>query len=301
MKKKNKFIRKSIPLLAILSSTLLLTSCNKNKGDDWGIINEEGTELLEKLHYEVIMRHTKYITYGSYMGYVAPGRDGGSIDADPNNLGQFVDFYTGMRYSSASSGISREHVWACGNSSNMWSHDKNAGIHYVDNPDYKGGGSDLFHIRPVNTEVNTRRGNAKIYVFKENEECYEYPNFETPYKIKTEAESAFSSKFEPADEIKGDIVRILMYVYTHYTNIGDNSDFPERVQGYLGSLNLANVFHSSYSTEDIHRLMVEWNEKDPVDDIEKHRNEVIKGIQGNTNPFVDHPEYMKKIFFPDDE
>ena len=39
--------------------------------------------------------------------------------------------------------------------------------------------------------------------------------------------------------------------------------------------------------------------QDPVDDFEMSRNEVIYGIQGNRNPFIDHPEYVSILWGSD--
>jgi endonuclease I len=42
--------------------------------------------------------------------------------------------------------------------------------------------------------------------------------------------------------------------------------------------------------------LIEWHENDPVDDFEMNRNNVIESIQGNRNPFIDHPEFVNKIW-----
>ncbi len=37
----------------------------------------------------------------------------------------------------------------------------------------------------------------------------------------------------------------------------------------------------------------EWSANDPPDEHERHRNKEIQRIQGNRNPFIDHPEWLK--------
>ena len=43
-------------------------------------------------------------------------------------------------------------------------------------------------------------------------------------------------------------------------------------------------------------LLLKWNKLDPVDDLEKQRNNVGEEIQGNRNPFIDYPEFADKIW-----
>ena len=39
-----------------------------------------------------------------------------------------------------------------------------------------------------------------------------------------------------------------------------------------------------------------WHAEDPVDDLERHRVDVVWQHQGNRNPFIDHPEWANCIF-----
>jgi endonuclease I len=38
-----------------------------------------------------------------------------------------------------------------------------------------------------------------------------------------------------------------------------------------------------------------WHFKDPPDKIEKTRNSLIEQVQGNRNPFIDHPEIVERV------
>lgn len=40
-------------------------------------------------------------------------------------------------------------------------------------------------------------------------------------------------------------------------------------------------------------MLKQWSEQDPVSVHERHRNHEIQKIQGNRNPFIDHPEWLK--------
>ena len=52
----------------------------------------------------------------------------------------------------------------------------------------------------------------------------------------------------------------------------------------------------------IHALLATlliWNETDTVDDFEQNRNNIIYSYQHNRNPFIDHPEYINRIWTGD--
>jgi len=87
--------------------------------------------------------------------------------------------------------------------------------------------------------------------------------------------------FYPGDEWKGDVARIVMYMYLRYP-----------------SQCLANDTASSLNTfsEDMPDVFLEWNAQDPVSDFEIQRNNVIADIQGNRNPFIDNPYLATQIW-----
>ena len=75
--------------------------------------------------------------------------------------------------------------------------------------------------------------------------------------------------FEPLDNVKGDIARIIFYLMVRYQE-ADNYSFTTVAQSK--------------------EMLLRWNEIDPVDEFEMKRNEESYKIQGNRNPFIDHPE-----------
>lgn len=248
-----------------------------------------GGTLLYNLHVLTLSRHTTMVRYSQFSTYEQSTTQPRSVDTDAAEPSKNVLLYTGKKVSKPGSGWNREHVWPCANSGGMWTHNKEDGDNYVDKSTYVGGGSDLYHVRPATSSVNTARGNSKFIEFGPNDTFYEYGDG-GPYKLKCDVSSGqFANKCEPADGQKGDIARILMYVYTRYNKIGDYND------KYCGTLALTNVF--GYSTqEEAQEIMCKWNAIDPVDDTERLRNDTIEKIQGNRNPFVDHPELMAPCF-----
>jgi hypothetical protein len=87
----------------------------------------------------------------------------------------------------------------------------------------------------------------------------------------------------PGDEWKGDIARMMMYMYVRYptqclaTNVGAGS--------------------TSFSTfGDMPNIFLEWNTEDPVSQYELNRNNILNTLQGNRNPFIDNP-YLATIIW----
>src|SRR5690606_31390458 len=85
--------------------------------------------------------------------------------------------------------------------------------------------------------------------------------------------------FEPIDEFKGDIARILFYFATRYETQVDSWGFT-MFNGTEGQ-----VFKPAFL-----QILKEWHDLDPVSDFEIARNNAAYIYQGNRNPYIDHPE-----------
>jgi len=97
--------------------------------------------------------------------------------------------------------------------------------------------------------------------------------------------SAGNTVYEPRDEHKGDAARAILYMMVRYDDI----------DGYDWGLNSVNA-NSGVDPQDL-GLLIQWHEQDPPDQWEIERNDYIQSIQGNRNPFIDHPEYINYIDF----
>ena len=125
-----------------------------------------------------------------------------------------------------------------------------------------GPGTDAHHIRAADVTFNADRGN-RLYADGEGDAG--------PVGI----------YWYPGDEWKGDIARMMMYMYVRYntrclaTNVGSGA--------------------TSYNV-DMPDIFLEWNEEDPVSDFERIRNNTLQSIQGNRNPFIDNPYLATRIW-----
>ena len=282
-------------------------------------LTKSGGRLIQQLQKMCFDKHTNWVKYGQLASYYVKTSSHNSCDAISDGNAKFQLFYTASEVTSYTSNENREHVWPCANSAGLWTHDKPTGFspHYVDNSNYVGGGSDLYHVRPCNGSINTARGNSSFCDFDDPE----YAGYDTgdslvslkdkngKYSIKlygadqtSSGGYQYASRAEVADEMKGDLARIILYMYVHYQS---RDEAPE---GYvisggnkfyysdmLGSLSLKSIL--GYDDEErCKEKLIEWNEMDPPNEVEKLRNTTVQKIQGNRNPFVDHPELVSQMF-----
>lgn len=278
--------------------------------------------LQGEIHDYLIDQHHRYFKYSRELGAGVFQ----TIDKIPNS-DKMENFYTAKQADKYSSGSvtgkhNKEHVWPCANSTGLWYRSASYWEYLIDtNTNYWGGGSDLFHIRPCEHDVNEHRGNAKFYSFTSSETKYEIGEDGGTYKIKVDAQSR-PNKVEVADAFKGDVARIIMYIYVHYRVVGSRfvyysnnesdpspvynldeaihqgtgSDDKEHTPHVCGNLSLRNIFQGSSESASI-QLLKSWNAIDPVSEIERQRNDVIESqYQGNRNPFVDFPELIDRCF-----
>ena len=224
----------------------------------------EGEELKEELH-NIIKDHTAF----SYTTTKSILRD---ADEDPNNSANIILVYSGNsidKFDFASNFEpdfwNREHVWPKSHG------DFDAGDPF-EVPLY----TDAHNLKPVDHSMNTTRGEKD---FEEGGEIVLNGSVET---------DCFdtNSTFEPRDEVKGDIARIILYMDVRYEG-GNNEPNLIPVDGL-----------TTYPNPQIGVLstLLEWHEQDPPDAFEKRRNDVIYEWQGNRNPFIDYPEFVDIIY-----
>ncbi len=91
--------------------------------------------------------------------------------------------------------------------------------------------------------------------------------------------------FEPIDEFKGDIARMLFYFATRYETQVDDWDFP-----------MFNGTENQVFSEWALSLLLQWHYSDPVSQREIDRNNACYNFQNNANPFIDHPEWVSMIW-----
>lgn len=176
-------------------------------------------------------------------------------------------------------GFNREHVWP-----------KSRASFYQSN-----GGSDLHHLRPADNGVNSARSNytmGNVRNVSSSYTTYEYGGKTVLWIDKSR------DMVEINDNIKGDVARIYLYVYTRWgeRNLFMTDPDPKTSSDDKGGNNGLRVIDNLAT-------LLQWCKEDPVDEWEMKRNDLTQQVQGNRNVFIDYPEYAWLLFgqeVPDD-
>ena len=149
-------------------------------------------------------------------------------------------------------------------------------------------GADPFIVLPADKFVNNKRSSVPLGIVGK----ITYSSFDGYSKLGQADESyGYSGTvFEPNDDVKGDLARAVFYSVVKYNT------------AYKWTKNQGSVYYTGDESKNFGltdyavKLFKEWNEIDPPDEFEVNLNNVLFEIQGNTNPFIAHPEYINLIW-----
>lgn len=260
MRKVLKMFSFLILLVSCLSVTRFITAYDEsyitaqipaNYYDDVNL-NVSSTVLKETLS-TIISENFVRFSYGTKTNEILL-----KSDPDPANSNNIICLYTGQSLSSGA--WNKEHVWA-----------KSHGFPKETSNAY----CDAHHLRPTLISINSKRGNLDFDEVENQSGTVEEDGFGNRW-IEQKC-------FEPRDEVKGDVARMMFYMETKYYGGSESLRIVENIptsasdsNGRLGSLS----------------TLIKWHYEDPVSDEEVYRNNVVYGYQKNRNPYIDHPEYV---------
>lgn len=208
-------------------------------------------ELKADLATLITTTHTQTISYSAGLASLFK-----TSDADPENPANMLLIYgsqasgTHQRSRPYTGQWNREHVYA-----------KSKG---TPNLGESGPGSDGHHLRPADNTLNSTRGSL----------LFDDGTGATAYKTSR-------GGWFPGEEWRGDVARILMYMYVRYNT---------------RCLPLNITMNPATYSADFPDILLKWNIEDPVSAFEIQRNNVVAGIQKNRNPFIDNP-YLATVIW----
>ena len=218
-----------------------------------------GAALKTELANKITSTHTSFLTYTNVWAELK------ITDLDPTNANNVLLIYgyndtdgsvinDRTRNKNDNSGDvgdwNREHTFAQSLATpNMSTSSPNAG-------------TDAHHLRSSDVQMNGNRGNRKFAAGSGNSETT-------------------GANWYPGDEWKGDVARMMMYMYLRYPS--------QCIPINVGT-------GSSVSLDDMLMLFINWNAEDPVSTYEEQRNTRLETSQGNRNPFIDNPYLATAIW-----
>jgi len=140
---------------------------------------------------------------------------------------------------------------------------------------------DMHHLKPCKSNVNSSRGNKPFNEVIDSQANHWYwlsNDFSSPpsNNINEYSESG-SSAFEPREDTKGDIARIMYYFYTIYTDVANDSFFETQKD-----------------------ILYQWHINDPASDEEIDITWQIASYQNNIpNPFIIDDSLIYRAYFYD--
>ncbi|MBP3733175.1 MAG: endonuclease [Bacilli bacterium] len=307
-----------------------------NSLNDLSENERKGTNLLKNLK-PILKNGQKYLSYGSsattavWKAYEIVDRDWNKSPASAiSGYNAQTNIITGYVYGSSNSnvgsnpyihalyvnrnvenqqrawgnhnqvqwGINQEHLWA-----------KSCG--FQDESPAAGARGDLMHLWAGNGRVNGDTHSNYYYGYVDTTKSYDNAgNYASTLSGNLRGYSKTLggpvTVFEPQDSDKGDIARAIFYMAARYNYLsGSDSDGIDAGNPNLEIVNDVTSWQNSGYQSTTTRTgkmgiiqdLLKWNEIDPPDEFEIHRNNLLyNNFTNNRNPFIDFPSWANAIW-----
>lgn len=295
-------MRRRTPKTAVFV-ILCLSGCALADPPDgyYGTVDTSNAAVLRTTLHAVIDDHERY-------PYSSSNTDTWNIlelaDEDPNNSSNILDVYRNasiQKFGGGNGPYNREHTWP-----NSYGFPDNTS----DNYPY----TDCHMLFLCDPAYNSSRSNNPYRTCHAG--CDERPTAENndqgggsggyPGNSNWRTGQGPSGTWETWIGRRGDVARALLYADVRYeggTHGGTGASEPELIltddQELIAASNSGDNEAIAYMG--ILSVLLEWHDQDPVDDVERHRNDVVFSFQQNRNPFIDHPEWVACLFMDECE
>ena len=214
-------------------------------------------------------------------------------DEDPNNASRILDVYRNTSYAKQGGGNSsynREHTWP---KSYGFPNDGSSNYPYTD----------CHQLFLSNSGYNSSRSNKpfdncnsgcsqETTVFNNGQGGSGDSNW-------TSGSGSSTGKWETWSGRRGDVARALFYMDVRYeggTHGVTGHSEPDLILTDDRSKIETSGGNASVAYMGLLSVLIQWHREDPVDDVERRRNDEVYAGQGNRNPFIDNPDWADCIF-----
>jgi endonuclease I/chitodextrinase len=248
-------------LLLISLFLTFITSAQESYYDDVDL-TADGMTLKENLAIKTINAHTNFLDY-------TPGvwESSKITDVNPENSSEVLLIYGYSASGTTARTGDKNNICSSSCNNDAWNREHTY-AKSLGNPNLgsMGPGADAHHLRPSDVQYNGQRGSLK-------------------FADGNETSGNVTNGWYPGDEWKGDIARMMMYMYIRY---GDRC-----------TPNGVGIGSTAGTPDDMIDLFLDWNAADPVSDFERQRNTHHDSnqtyAQGNRNPFIDNAYLATRI------
>jgi endonuclease I len=271
------------PMAANYSATLKMAGASSSYYS--GVNASSGSALRSSLH-GIIDDHSK-VSYTGIWAVVA------QAEQDPLNSSRVLEIYKNASYAKATGGndfYNREHSWP---KSLGFPDDGSTNLPYTDG----------HHLFASDITYNSARGNK--YFANCSSGCTEYAtqsNFNQgggSGSYPGNSNWTNSTVWQTWRHRKGDVARAMFYMDVRYeggTHGGTGNAEPDLRLTDTASLITQSSGNASVAYMGLLSVLLQWHIDDPVDDREVLRNQIVFNAQGNRNPFIDHPEWVRCVY-----
>lgn len=271
-------------MFSVLASVFLVTVALADPPVGYyDTVDTSSREALRTTLHDVIDGHQRY-------PYTASSTDTWDIlnqaDQDPLDPGRILDVYRNRslaKYSGGNNFYNREHTWP---NSYGFPDDNSSNYPYTD----------CHQLFLCDISYNGARGSNIFDDCTSGCTSYVTDTHDGLSGVNYRFNSSPIGGWETWDHRKGDIARAMFYMDLRYE--GDTGSEPDLILTDDPALILAS---QTGNNEDVGYMgllttLLAWHEADPVDDKERHRNDVVFQYQHNRNPFIDHPEWVDLLY-----
>lgn len=276
----------------LLNTVVNFTVSSSSAGDYYDTVNDSDPEQLRCTLHEIIDGHTNR-GYGWVDLEIAEEAPAGTCG--PNSQDFILDVYRNRCYVKVTdrsnpvdaAHYNREHTWPKSlgfNNSALAAHNDLHMLHLS--------ASDWNGIRDNNPYDDCSSGcNALV---TDTNDGRSGTNFDGTNATGTPT-------FQVWDGMKGNMARAVLYMAIRYEgkadDLANDGDIPDlELTDTLSQVQItANTAAKAYMGK--LSTLLQWHQQDPPDQRELDRNVAMQMIQGNRNPFVDHPEWATLALF----
>jgi endonuclease I/chitodextrinase len=272
-------LKKLLPFYFLLFISIITFSQAQTYYDDVNL-QLSGTNLKNAMASKIISTHTNLLNYTPDVWEASKITD---QDSDPSRVVLIYGWENGDDQDITNDRTRDNSLQDTGNGASFRWNREHVFSKSLAEPKFltedPGAGTDAHNLRPADRSRNSERNNFKFALGN---------GFSGRSSVTYNGPDGPNTRgWYPGDEWKGDVSRIIMYMYLHY----GNQCLPTAV----------GVGDKQFTADEMIDLFLEWNVADPVSEIEMarntyHENSSNSYAQGNRNPFIDNPYLATRIW-----